>query len=304
MKQTEAQLRASKKYRQKFADLRIRVPHDVKANIDAHTCKTGESINAFVRRAIFEAMARDQSKEPVAEAPGYLFRRISGGDALVHSFVELSTKDSVELCLEANSIKRVRETGKPGCGIYDPYLDAVFSVMLPGADDFILLASLDDDQLNDLIAACEGCKVGEHRTGAAVMEFANQYGNVHIVANGPVKMRFDTPEQMLEFINAGHDLYSEKAEVYVFSYNEAGSICTYNLDPKEAADLAQEANDVGEYWGALLGPGGQIWDDPSHECYREGQATNLDCCASLIQYNDWVLCSRGEDVKSPSVISA
>lgn len=71
MKQTEAQLRASKKYRQKFAELRIRVPHDVKANIDAHTCKTGESVNAFARRAIFEAMAREQSKEPAIEGPGY-----------------------------------------------------------------------------------------------------------------------------------------------------------------------------------------------------------------------------------------
>lgn len=121
------------------------------------------------------------------------------------------------------------------------------------------------------------------------LAFANQYGNIHIVANNPVKMRFHTPEQMLEFINADHDLYSEKAEMYVFNYNVAGSICTYSVAPNEAADLVEEAKANGDYWGAFLGPGGHIWDDPSHECYREGQATNLDCCASLIQYDDWVL---------------
>lgn len=67
MAQTEAQLRASKKYHEKFDDLRIRVPGGEKANIDAHAKSMGESTNSFVRRAIEETMERDKvrNKEDV-----------------------------------------------------------------------------------------------------------------------------------------------------------------------------------------------------------------------------------------------
>ena len=59
MAQTQAQLRASKKYHEKFDDLRIRVPSGEKALIDTHAESMGESTNAFVRRAIAETMERD-----------------------------------------------------------------------------------------------------------------------------------------------------------------------------------------------------------------------------------------------------
>jgi len=59
MAQTEAQLRASKKYHQKFDDLRIRVPVGEKADIDSHARAMGESTNAFVHRAIRETISRD-----------------------------------------------------------------------------------------------------------------------------------------------------------------------------------------------------------------------------------------------------
>lgn len=62
MPQTEAQLRASKKYHDKFDDLRIRVPAGEKSIIDSHAASFGESTNAFVRRAITETMARDKEK--------------------------------------------------------------------------------------------------------------------------------------------------------------------------------------------------------------------------------------------------
>ena len=61
MAQTEAQLRASKKYHEKFDDLRIRVPAGEKKVIEEHASSKGESVNAFVRRAIAETMARDQN---------------------------------------------------------------------------------------------------------------------------------------------------------------------------------------------------------------------------------------------------
>lgn len=102
-------------------------------------------------------------------------------------------------------------------------------------------------------------------------------------------MKFDTAKQMLEYINSNHDLYSRKAETYVFNYNEAGSICTYDIDCDEAKELAlnSKANN-GEYWEAFLGAEGTIWDDPSYEGYNENQSSNLDRCASLIEYEDWV----------------
>lgn len=60
MSQTEAQLRASKKYHQKFDDLRIRVPMGEKDVIIEHATSRNESLNTFVRRAISETMERDK----------------------------------------------------------------------------------------------------------------------------------------------------------------------------------------------------------------------------------------------------
>jgi len=59
MKQTEAQLRATKKYHEKLDNLQIRVPKGVKVKIVEHAASKGESLNAFVVRAIHEAMERD-----------------------------------------------------------------------------------------------------------------------------------------------------------------------------------------------------------------------------------------------------
>ena len=60
MAQTEAQLRASKKYHQKFDNLQIRVPQGEKEVIAAHAASRNESLNTFVRRAISETMERDK----------------------------------------------------------------------------------------------------------------------------------------------------------------------------------------------------------------------------------------------------
>lgn len=59
MAQTEAQLRASKKYHEKFDNVQIRVPVGEKEVIAKHAAKKGESLNSFVRRAIIETMDRD-----------------------------------------------------------------------------------------------------------------------------------------------------------------------------------------------------------------------------------------------------
>jgi predicted HicB family RNase H-like nuclease len=59
MAATEAQLRANKKYHSKFHRMQIRITEDEKQRVDEHTAVTGESVNAFVQRAIWETIERD-----------------------------------------------------------------------------------------------------------------------------------------------------------------------------------------------------------------------------------------------------
>lgn len=66
--QTEARRRASAKYlKETVEDVRIRVPKGQKAVIKAHAERQGESMNAFVIRAIDETMERDAGKSPSEE---------------------------------------------------------------------------------------------------------------------------------------------------------------------------------------------------------------------------------------------
>lgn len=62
MKQTEAQLRATKKYHEKLDNLQIRVPKGSKDKIAEHAAAKGESLNAFVVRAVNETIERDSAK--------------------------------------------------------------------------------------------------------------------------------------------------------------------------------------------------------------------------------------------------
>ena len=59
MAQTDAQLRASKKYDQKFEKILVRVPMGEKEIVEQHAASRGESVNAFVRRAMSLAMEQD-----------------------------------------------------------------------------------------------------------------------------------------------------------------------------------------------------------------------------------------------------
>lgn len=63
----ESQLRASKKYQDKFDKVQIRVTHEEKEIIDLHAKAMNESVNAFVHRAIFEAISRDTDKTEKSE---------------------------------------------------------------------------------------------------------------------------------------------------------------------------------------------------------------------------------------------
>ncbi len=61
MAQSEARLRASKKYHEKLDEVKFRVPAGERAVIKAHAQQTGESTNAFIYRAVRETIERDQA---------------------------------------------------------------------------------------------------------------------------------------------------------------------------------------------------------------------------------------------------
>ena len=63
MAQTEAQLRASKKYHQKYEYLQTRVTPTEKETVTAHAEAMGESLNAFMRRAFAETIERDKASK-------------------------------------------------------------------------------------------------------------------------------------------------------------------------------------------------------------------------------------------------
>lgn len=102
-------------------------------------------------------------------------------------------------------------------------------------------------------------------------------------------MRFLNGREMLDYIQNVGDLYSKKANTYLFCYNDAGSICAYSVDSDMANELAHKSYESGEYWGAFLGFGGCIYDDPSYEGFNpETDVSNLNICEFLIIYDDWI----------------
>ena len=62
MPRTEAEDRAIKKYEHEKIDrVLLRMPKGKKDIIQQHVQKTGESVNAFINRAVNEAIERDNS---------------------------------------------------------------------------------------------------------------------------------------------------------------------------------------------------------------------------------------------------
>ena len=101
-------------------------------------------------------------------------------------------------------------------------------------------------------------------------------------------MRFNSAEEMLSSIQDGNDYYNPKLELYVFAYNDVGSIAYYNVDTALAKFLSQQAKEQDEYWGAFLGCGGHIIDDPSSDFYRDGNETTLQWCEQCYMNDNWI----------------
>lgn len=60
-KVSAAQRKATEKYLEKFDEMRVRVPKGQKDIAKAHAESKGESLNAFISRAITETMDRDNA---------------------------------------------------------------------------------------------------------------------------------------------------------------------------------------------------------------------------------------------------
>lgn len=102
-------------------------------------------------------------------------------------------------------------------------------------------------------------------------------------------MKFKNPNEMLETLKNGTDLYNPVTMHYVFGYNEAGSIAVYFVTTDEAEELKKKSDDTGEYWGAFLGAGGSIYDDESYEGRRNPlELTNIDYCESVYADENWI----------------
>ena len=63
---TDAQKRAQKAYISKFVRVEVRMEQESQANMKAHAAARGESVNAFIARAIRETMERDGARPPEA----------------------------------------------------------------------------------------------------------------------------------------------------------------------------------------------------------------------------------------------
>lgn len=108
-------------------------------------------------------------------------------------------------------------------------------------------------------------------------------------------MKFNTPEEMLNTILSGTDLYSPKTKQYVFVYNDSGSICVYtHIDKK----FANEHKNSDEYWGADLGlQNSFIYDSEEYYCKYRNEAIlnnakaekilNIHWCEENYTLKDW-----------------
>ena len=59
---TEARARANKKYMGQFVEAKVRMTPERRDEVRAHAESRGESLNAFINRAIDETIKRDQEQ--------------------------------------------------------------------------------------------------------------------------------------------------------------------------------------------------------------------------------------------------
>lgn len=101
---------------------------------------------------------------------------------------------------------------------------------------------------------------------------------------------FDNAKEMLDFINDGHDLYCEKDCTFVAIYNNYDGIVTYFLTAEDAMECEKYREETGDCWLGCLGPGGDIYDDPSYPYFDKNLMSNLDFCEQNYKKLWFVIC--------------
>ena len=73
-------------------------------------------------------------------------------------------------------------------------------------------------------------------------------------------MRFNSAQEIYDYLIDFGDLYDTTKGIYLFNYNEPGAIAYYYIDRSEIRDILNKIDPDENYWGAALGPGGYIID--------------------------------------------
>lgn len=99
---------------------------------------------------------------------------------------------------------------------------------------------------------------------------------------------FDSGKEMLDFLQAGKDLYNPETDAYVFVYNEDKAIAYYSVSKEDAKKYAKIEADTGEYWDSNLGVGGYIYEDQLSENYDKSKMSSRDFCNEHFNEGVWV----------------
>lgn len=99
---------------------------------------------------------------------------------------------------------------------------------------------------------------------------------------------FNSGKEMLDFLQAGKDLYNPETDAYVFVYNEDKAIAYYSVSKEDAKKYAKIEADTGEYWGSNLGVGGYIYEDQLSENYDKSKMSSRDFCNEHFNEGVWV----------------
>lgn len=111
-------------------------------------------------------------------------------------------------------------------------------------------------------------------------------------------IKFSNGAEMLDaIVGKQMDLYCLEKETYVFSYNGFASIAVYDwIDESELDELIQfQQETYGEYWGAILGPGGKIYDDDNYGFFGMTPpytGANLEWCNDHFDGEWFVVCEN------------
>lgn len=96
-------------------------------------------------------------------------------------------------------------------------------------------------------------------------------------------MRFNTAEEMYEYLKNGYALYHPKSEIYVFLYNAKGALCTYHLSKDQVKEISKQAKQNHEHWETFLGFGGDVLEDDEFSI-----TPSLEFCEKHYQESDWL----------------